>query len=227
MQSIDGVVAMSGVDSSGPVLSGRSAADRFVMGLLRAAASAVMIGAGTLRDTPKHHWTAEHIYPELASDLTRLRGALGLPERPRLVVITGSGAVDVGHPAIREGATFLTTDAGAERLKDIIPASCDLRSWPADRVPLPEGVAWLQQQGHRRILSEAGPTVMGQLLQADLLDELFVTLSPVLAGRDGGGRPGLIEGITFLPGRRIQASIRSMRRSGDYILLRYSLAEPS
>lgn len=223
VQSIDGVVALPEVESSGSVLSGKSAADRFVMALLRATASAVLIGAGTLRDTPNHHWTAEHVFPDLAADWTELRRALSLDARPRLVVITAGGAVDVNHPAIRAGATFLTTTAGASRLKDIIPRGCVVKAWDEERVPLPAALAWLRERGYARILSEAGPTVMGQLLQEDLADDLFLTLSPVIAGREREGRLGLAEGVALLPERRVEARVASVRRSADYLLVRYAL----
>jgi riboflavin biosynthesis pyrimidine reductase len=223
VQSIDGVVALSGVDSAGPMISGKSPADRFVMGLLRGAADAVMVGAGTLRDTPKHHWTADHIYPELAAEFGAFRRALGTSEQPRLVVVTASGRVDVGHPAIRGGATLLTTTEGARILREIAPGTCEVKSWDSDRVPLGEAVAWLREQGHAKILSEAGPTIMGQLVGENLLDDLFITVSPVLAGRSGAGRPGLVEGLELLPRRRVETRLASARRSAEFLLLRYSL----
>lgn len=223
MQTIDGVVTLPGVESPASVISGRSSADRLVMGLLRATADAVLIGAGTLRDTPGHHWTAQHIYPDLAPEFSALRGELGLDEAPRLVVITATGAIDVAHPAIEAGATILTTTAGAARLAGILPAACDVMKWSGERVPLEESLRWLRDHGRRRILSEAGPTITGQLLEHALLDDLFLTLSPVFAGRDGAGRYGLVEGTTLLPGHRVEARLASARRSGAYLLLRYSL----
>ncbi|MGI8610538.1 MAG: dihydrofolate reductase family protein [Candidatus Dormibacteria bacterium] len=223
VQSIDGVVAMSEVASSGSVLSGKSPADRFVMGLLRATADAVLVGAGTLRDTPRHHWTADHIFPELTTEWTRLRQSLGTTDQPRLVLVTSSGLVDVMHPAIRAGATFLTTAAGAEILGDIVPESCEVKAFDGDRVPLTEALPWLREQGYQRILSEAGPRVTGQLLADDLLDDLFVTVAPVLAGRDGGGRLGLVEGVDLLPRRRVEGRLTSARASADFLMLRYTL----
>jgi riboflavin biosynthesis pyrimidine reductase len=223
VQSIDGVVTLPGVESPASLISGRSPADRFVMGLLRATANAVLIGAGTLRDTPGHHWTAQHIYPGLAAQFSALRTRLGLDQRPRLLVLTATGAIDVAHPAIEEGATILTTTAGADRLAGFLPAGCEVKTWPGERVPLEESLRWLRDRGHRRILTEAGPTITGQLLEHDLLDDLFVTVSPVFAGRDGAGRHGLVEGTALLPGRRVEARLTSARRSGAHLLLRYSL----
>jgi riboflavin biosynthesis pyrimidine reductase len=223
VQSIDGVVTLTGVESPGSVLSGKSPADRFVMGLLRATADAVLVGAGTLRDTPGHHWTADHVFPEAAQEWATLRTALGTSAQPRLVLLTSTGAVDVNHPAIRGGATFLTTRAGAGRLRDIVPGTCAVTEFEGDNVSLEAALAWMRAQGYARVLSEAGPRVTGQLLEADLLDDLFVTISPVLAGRDGGGRFGLVEGVELLPQSRVQATLSSARAGNDFLLLRYSL----
>src|SRR5207244_13328583 len=109
VSSVDGVVTLGSNPSAGSVLSGRNQADRFLMGLLRAFADAVLLGAGTLRATPGHHWTPEHIYPDLASSFAELRMSLERKPRPRLVLLTASGNVEVSHPAVIGGATVVTT----------------------------------------------------------------------------------------------------------------------
>ena len=91
------------------------------MGLLRAAADAVVIGAGTLRaSSPDHVWTAEYIYPPLADAYRELRAALGKPEPPLNVVVTGSGDLDLDRRLFRSGAVpslIVTTAAGARRAR--------------------------------------------------------------------------------------------------------------
>ena len=223
VQSIDGVVALPGVGSSGSVISGKSEADRFVMALLRACASAVLIGGGTLRDTPKHHWTAEHVYPELAAEFAQLRDALGLQPQPRLVVLTATGEIDLNHPAVRGGATFLTSAAGGRRIEALIPERSSIKAFPGDHVPLGEALAWLREQGNTRILSEAGPHVLGQLIAGRLVQDIFLTISPLLAGRKGPGRLSLVEGMALIPERRVVTRLTSGRVSDDFLLLRYAL----
>src|SRR5207253_7833821 len=71
--SLDGVVSLGSHPSAGSVISGRNQADRFLMGLLRACADAVLLGAGTLRATPGHHWTPEHIYPRSEEHTSELQ----------------------------------------------------------------------------------------------------------------------------------------------------------
>src|SRR5205807_10619937 len=124
--SLDGVVTLGDRPSAGSVISGRNQADRFLMGLLRACADAVLLGAGTLRATPGHHWTPEHIYPDLAASFARLRAGLGRKPQPRLFVVTSRGDVDLSHPAVAGGATIVTTSTVAARLRDALPVSCDV-----------------------------------------------------------------------------------------------------
>jgi hypothetical protein len=67
--TLDGVVAVPGLTQSNKLISGRSAADRFVMGLLRGFADVVLIGSGTLHGSPRTVWTGGHAYPRLTSPL--------------------------------------------------------------------------------------------------------------------------------------------------------------
>src|SRR5437016_14471597 len=87
--TLDGVVALneSGHTGGGDI-SGFNQHDKMVMGLLRAAADAVIVGAGTLRSVPKHRWTAQHIHPPLAGVYQQLRTSLGKPAPPLNVIVT-------------------------------------------------------------------------------------------------------------------------------------------
>src|SRR5690348_8274794 len=117
VESLDGVVTLGSKPSAGSEISGRNQADRFLMALLRACADAVLLGAGTLRATPGHQWTAEHVFPDLASQFGELRSLLGRKPRPRLVLLTASGNVPISHPAVIAGASIVTTAEGAAALK--------------------------------------------------------------------------------------------------------------
>ncbi|MGO9949116.1 MAG: hypothetical protein ACLPWG_20000, partial [Steroidobacteraceae bacterium] len=77
VSSLDGVVSLqTKAHSGGGDISGFSAEDRMVMGLLRAAADVVIVGSGTLEADPRHVWTPQAICPELANDYHRLEKAL-------------------------------------------------------------------------------------------------------------------------------------------------------
>ena len=106
--SLDGVVALPGERHSSRLISEHSTADRFVMGLLRACADAVLIGAETMRGSPGTLWTADQAYPPAAALFDELRHARKRPRRPAVAVLSGHGKVDPRHPAFEEGALVLT-----------------------------------------------------------------------------------------------------------------------
>jgi riboflavin biosynthesis pyrimidine reductase len=75
--TLDGVVSFNTKGhASGGDISGFSAQDRMVMGLLRAVADVVIIGSGTLGVDCRHVWTAEAIFPALVDDYRQLRKTL-------------------------------------------------------------------------------------------------------------------------------------------------------
>ena len=119
--SVDGVVTLPGPQESGAIISGGSAPDRFVMGLLRASADAVVIGAGTFRKASGADWLPESIFPPAAPSFAELRRRLGLPPQPRLVIVSASGSLDITRPAL-VGALVVTTRAGERRLAGTLPS---------------------------------------------------------------------------------------------------------
>jgi riboflavin biosynthesis pyrimidine reductase len=223
--TIDGIVAIPGLTQSNKLISADSEADRFVMGLLRAFADTVLVGSGTLHGSPRTVWTAEHAYPPGDSAFADLRKQRGRPPKPHLAVMTASGAVDGDHPGLRNGAVVLTTERGAKAVDGQLPDSCEVVVLPGTTTVEPKAaVAALIERGHRLILSEAGPRVFGSLLAAGQVDELFLTRSPLFAGRTPDSPPlGLVEDAAFLPATHRHARLTSLRRHGEHLLLRYSL----
>lgn len=193
------------------------------MGLLRACADAVMVGAGTLHATPGHQWTPEHIFPELAAPFAELRSTLGRKPRPRLVILTASGNLDVSHTAMVAGATVVTTVRGAAQLKPRLPDSCDVLEIGTDAVDVRSALTELRARGYELVLTEGGPHLMGDLIKAEALDEAFITVSPVVAGRDEQERLGMVAGVEFLPSIQIWSRLVSARRAGNFLFLRYDL----
>jgi riboflavin biosynthesis pyrimidine reductase len=229
VSSIDGVVAIPAVSNSPRLLGGATDADRFVMALLRACAGALVMGASTFRASSEARWTAASLYPSAAEAFGELRQRLGLEPEPSLAVVTASGSLDPSHPALEAGALVVTTERGAARLRGDLPAACEVLVAERDgAVDLGVAVEELRSRGHGAVLSEGGPTMLGSLLDAGLVDELFLTISPLLAGRpDGEERLGLVEGVRLLPDRRLASRLLSLRRDGAYLFLRYELgAEP-
>ena len=228
VSSVDGVVTLGSTPSAGSVISGKHPADRFLMGLLRACADAVVIGAGTLRATPGHLWTPGHVYPDLATEFTVLRSNLGRSREPKLVVVTASGEIDASHPAMVKGAIVLTTEKGAKAIGSRLPETCEVvRVGGGESLDIGEALAELRSRGLKVLLTEGGPHLMGQLLDKDLLDEAFLTISPVMAGRATESRLGMVEGVELLPKRGVWSSLLSARRHGDYLFLRYRTPAPA
>ncbi|MGH2773612.1 MAG: dihydrofolate reductase family protein [Actinomycetota bacterium] len=224
--SIDGVVALD--DGPVSVVSRSSPADRFVMALLRAFASAVVVGASTLRKEPKGLWTSEYLWPQQAKAFASVRRELGLHPSPQLVVLTRSGEVDPNLAAVQQGALLITTDAGSARLRGRLPKSCRIVSL-GGAVEVTDALRLLRTEGHARILTEGGPHVMGQVLQSGELDDLFLTVSPVMLGRAAGRtRLGLVEGAALDPAEAgSSGELLSAKRSGSHLFLRYGLGRRS
>jgi riboflavin biosynthesis pyrimidine reductase len=218
--SLDGVASLEAPRGRGPAtIAGHSEADRFVLGLLRALADCVLVGAGTLRDGGQHVWTARAAHPASAP-------AYALLERPEpdLVLITGRGELDASRQALERPTLVLTTDSGRRRLEGTLPATCRIRALGEGPLNGRTLLAAVRAEGYRRVLTEGGPALLATLVADGLVDELFLTLSPVLGGRTpGDGRLTLLEGIHLLPDHGRWGRLRSLRTHGSHLFLRYDL----
>jgi riboflavin biosynthesis pyrimidine reductase len=226
VETIDGIVALPSIPQSNKLVADESESDRFVMGLLRAFADCVLVGAGTMQASRSSTWSAERAYPPAADAFLELRRRLGKPPRPQVAFLTASGRIDVEHPALEAGALVLTTPGGALMLEGRLPeASEAVVVNEGDLVDVRQAVELLRGRGCEQILSEGGPTVFGLLLEAGVVDELYVTVSPLLAGRSTlSERLSLVEGTHFLPETRVAARLAGIRRHGDHLFLRYGFA---
>jgi len=218
--SADGVVGLGPTAAeSGSVISGDSEPDHLVMALLRACADAVLIGAGTFRKAPGGFWRAADVYPSAASQFAELRQHLGLRPHPVLVVVTASGDLDGTQPALRD-SLIVTTPTGEARLRGTLPVGARLAV--LDTVPI-TGRALkdlLEAETFHLVLTEGGPTLFGRLLDEGLVDELFLTISPRLFGRQpDDGRKPLVDGVD-LAGRPLD--LLSLRRHESHLFLRYA-----
>ena len=92
-----------------------------------------------------------------------------------------------------------------------------------DSLDLGKAIRELRDRGLNVLLSEGGPHVMGQLLKDGLLDEAFLTISPVVAGRGDEQRLGMVEGVELLPAKGAWSRLLSARQHGEYLFLRYGL----
>jgi riboflavin biosynthesis pyrimidine reductase len=229
--TLDGVVALGdSAVSGGGEISGFNQHDQMVMGLLRAVADAVIVGAGTLRSAPKHRWTAQRIYPPLANPYQRLRTTMGKTQPPLNVIVTAHGAINLDLPVFQSGEVpvlIVTSTQGEERIREqhLLPPSVQVSAvHSADSI---SALAILEAVGRVRqcdlILVEGGPQLMGDFFAGQALDELFLTLSPQIAGRDGTvERPGLVAGKRFAPEHPLWGTLIGVKRAGSHLFLRYA-----
>jgi riboflavin biosynthesis pyrimidine reductase len=230
--TLDGVASLSapGLAGGGPI-SGSNPHDRMVMGLLRSVADVVIVGAGTLRSVPRHLWTAEYIYSALAGPYRQLRSALGKNDPPLNVIVTARGEIDLDLPVFRSGTVkvlVVTTPEGADwiRKRDLPPSvvigevknegAISARAILSAVAPVRPG---------KIFLVEGGPRLMGDFFAGKCLDELFLTLAPQVAGRDGSvERPGLVAGKRFAPERPLWGTLAGVKRGGSHLFLRYAFS---
>jgi riboflavin biosynthesis pyrimidine reductase len=224
VSTLDGVVALPGVAGSNRLIADASEPDRLVMGLLRACADVVLIGAGTLRGSPRAVWTAEAAYPDAAGVFAELRAGLGLSDHPDVAIITSGTDLPSDHPILERQPIILTTADGAKRLEPLLHSAHVVSVNAGRHVDLSAAVDALRARGYGRILSESGPHLFGSLVEAQLIDELFLTLSPLVAGRAPGASTALslIEGLALLPESRVAWDLHGVRRHGGHLFRRYA-----
>lgn len=190
--SVDGAVEVEG----------RSAglgnpADHEVFGLLRMFPHALMVGAGTLRqeryhavrlDEPRRAWRREH----------------GLAAYPRLVVVSSQLNLDPAHPALADAPTrpvIITHVMAPPARMKALGEVADVLVHGTGEVDLPRAMAELRSRGMTQILCEGGPHLFGSLTSADLVDEVCLTVSPLLTGAGAGritaGPASALRGLTL------------------------------
>jgi riboflavin biosynthesis pyrimidine reductase len=226
VSTIDGIVAIPSLPRSNALIADGSEADRFVMGLLRACADVVLVGCGTVRASPAGRWKAGTVFPALTPSFQELRRSLGREGDAPVAIVTGRGSLPPDHPVLEDGAIVLTTRLGASVLRGRLPGAAEIEVvGGTDTVDVAEAVAALHARGYGRILSEAGPRLFSSLATAGLVDELFLTMSPFVAGRPvGEERLSLAEGAGLFPEHRVGRELLSARLHGDHLFLRYATA---
>jgi riboflavin biosynthesis pyrimidine reductase len=118
----------------------------------------------------------------------------------------------------------LTTERAAADIRASVPAATEVVAVnDGDWVDPVGAVAALRERGHNLILSEGGPTLFTSFLAVGVVDELFLTVSPLLAGRAGVPRLSLADGAELLPDVRVAGDLLSIRRHGDHLFLRYAI----
>ncbi|OHV40747.1 hypothetical protein BCD49_09015 [Pseudofrankia sp. EUN1h] len=189
-------------------------ADRRVFRTLRWLADVVLVGAGTAR-------TEDYGPAVVPPERREIRVAAGLAPVPPIAVISGSLEFD---PAARlfaaEVRPLLLTRASApaERAAALREVA-EVVVCGDERVELGVALAELVARGLPRVLTEGGPVLHGQLVGAGLLDELCLTIAPLLGGP---GHLGIVAGLPWPSARTM--TLRQLLEEDGELFLRYQLA---
>lgn len=214
------VTTLDGHATGGNGLSGsiNSPADKVVFDLLRALADVVVVGAGTIR--------AEG-YGRLRTEdpaLVDLRRSAGRPDHPPLAVVTASGDLPekVLEPDPHAGELLvLCAAAVADKLAARLGADAVI-ACGTDTVEASAALEALRARGLPQVLTEGGPHLLGTWIQAGVVDELCLTVRPVVVGGTG---PRILEApIGSGPLARFDLA-HALAMDGD-LMLRYVSGRP-
>jgi len=234
VQTLDGIVSLLGDEAGGSDIS-ELPEDRWLMDLLRAHADAVMLGMGTLREEKRMGRPRPRgpVFRIMDPGMQQLRTHLHRG-RERNVLVTARADFQMSDYAVFDGehvdVTVVTTRKGAERLEaqrlthgwvDIIGVD---EATATRGVNLRQAVMALRERyGLNYLLCEGGPTLYSGMLAAELIDEKFVTVSPLEVGRLSayGPRPTVLPDIGFSRKDAVHWSWLSCRRVDDYQFHRF------
>jgi riboflavin biosynthesis pyrimidine reductase/flavin reductase (DIM6/NTAB) family NADH-FMN oxidoreductase RutF len=194
VSSVDGATMVSG--ATAPLSSD---ADQEIFRLLRASADIILVGAQTVR-------AENYGVPQISDRGRQRRRARNQAAAPRVAVVSRSLDFDWQAPLFRDPARrpLLLVPTGAPRAQSSAAgAVADLLVAGESRVDVAAALTALRQEGAAVVLCEGGPTLNSYLAQAHLIDELCLTLSPVLAGEDsarllGAARLGGLAGLELV-----------------------------
>lgn len=208
VSSADGAASIDGVSKG---LS--HPADRRVLSLQRDLADVILLGA---------HTATRENYVTIKQDADRRR-RLELSDRPRIAVVsnTASFPPDAALVTSTDPAPIVYTCAAApeERTQALRAAGVEVVVTGGSAVDLPAVLRDLAGRGLRRVDCEGGPQLMAGMLAADLVDQLCLTISPLLAG---AGADRIAAGTPSDAPRKLR--LESVLQADDFLMLRYQRA---
>jgi riboflavin biosynthesis pyrimidine reductase len=208
VSSADGAASQEGATKD---LS--SETDRHVFALLRTLSDVILVGAATARE--------EHYNAVRPRELWRhLRE--GRSQTPPIAVVSGRLDLDPQSPLITaapaDARTIVITTAQAppDRRAELA-THADVIVAGEQAVDLKAAVSALADLGHQRVLAEGGPHLLGQLVEAGRMDELCLTVGPLMAG------PGASRIVTGAPAAKPQRlALAHLLEDGGFLFCRYT-----
>jgi riboflavin biosynthesis pyrimidine reductase len=213
------VASADGAATLGGVTQGLSSeGDRTVFALLRALADVVVVGAGTAR--------AENYGPARVREAWRGLRAARTPTPP-IAVITARLDLNPGSRLIAEAppharTIVITTAQSPADRRAALAGHCDVVVAGDAAVDLKAAMAALADRGHRRVLVEGGPHQLAQLMEAGLLDELCLTIGPLMAGP---GPPRIVTGA-LQASEPMPMTLEHVLEDNGFLLCRYTRKNP-
>ena len=211
VSTVDGRATVGG--RSGPI---SDSPDRALFHALREAVDGVLVGAGTVR--------AER-YGRIVPDAERRarRRARGLSEEPLACIVSGRLDLDGGLPLLADPHAHVAILTPSQASLPPTGAQVEyVRAERAGRLDLGAALAELRRRfAIRTLLCEGGPHLIYELLAEGLAGELFLTLSPLLAGDEPSGASALriLAGGEFDPPAELE--LLGVLAGGSSLFLRY------
>lgn len=188
-----------------------SATDKRIFALLRGLADVILAGAGTVR--------VEGYGPaEPRPEWQEMRAAAGQPPAPPIAVVSRRLDLDLAGPLFAPGAgtIVITTAAAPPRRRRAAAENADVIVAGSERVDIGAAIDALAGRGLGRILCEGGPQLLAQIVAAGLLDELCLTVSPLLTAGDA---PRILNGGALPAATGLR--LAHLLEDDDFLFLRY------
>ena len=211
--SADGAIE---VDGTSEALG--NPADEAVFSAVRACADWIVAAAGTVR-------ADRYGLPRPGEASRRARRAAGRADRPRLAVVSGSLDLDLDLPLFADRRpgddlpVILTGKDAAAGAVEALESVAEVVRLGSARPQPAEILAELDRRGAAVVLSEGGPSFNGQFADAGMIDELCLSIAPLVAG---GSSPRIVHGsLRTVP---LDLSIDHLLEASDTLFVRYLLA---
>ncbi len=214
VSTADGAASLNGVTQG---IS--SAADRRVFALLRTLCDVILVGAATVREEKYKPARPRELWAHLRD---------GRPPTPPIAVVSRRLDLDPASPLVTAAPAhartivITTADSPADRRAELA-RHADVVIAGEKTVDFKLAVTALADRGHRGMLAEGGPHLLAQLVEAGLLDELCLTLGPLMAGP---GAARIVAGAP-LPGtgsasQPLPLTLAHVLENDSFLLCRYT-----